>query len=57
MELSDEFYKAKYEKLFSFKVGEKELESLEVIKSKGYNVSSILRRALNEIAGQIEQGE
>ena len=44
----------KYDKLFSFMIGKIESQSLKVIKNNGYNVSAILRKSINDVAGKIE---
>jgi hypothetical protein len=45
----------KYNKLFSFMIGEIESQSLKVIMNNGYNVSAILRKSINDVAEKIEQ--
>jgi hypothetical protein len=43
-----------YNKLFSFKIGRKEAKSINVLMENRYNVSGILRKALNDVARQVE---
>ena len=51
----DEFKtRMRYDKLFSFMIGQKEGRSIKVLMENKYNVSAILRKALNDVATQIE---
>jgi hypothetical protein len=51
----EEFKKRmRYDKLFSFKIGQKESKSINVLMENKYNISAILRKALNDVSKQIE---
>ena len=47
----------RYDKQFSFMIGKIESQSLKVIMRNGYNVSAILRKAINDVAEKIKKNQ
>ena len=47
----------RYDKQFSFMIGKIESQSLKVIMKNGYNVSAILREAINDVAEKIKKNQ
>ena len=47
----------RYDKQFSFMIGKNESQSLKVIMDNAYNVSEILREAINDVAEKIKKNQ
>jgi len=47
----------RYDKLFSFMIGKIESRSIKVIMENDYNVSAILREAINDVAEKIKKNQ